>query len=159
MCVRVRGDVTCTCRHPVCAESRRALAPGRARRENDMCRVAEHARRDSSACCAKLGGDRRRCRPRQEDGRSMRRSLSFVLLGVAEAAQQTQLVQRKRENAIMPRSWRRKSDTPVTRALLYANAIAYVALFQRSGAFRALAKNDRMIKSSRLQSYRLLSSI
>ena len=88
----------------------------------------------------------------------MRRSLPFVLLGVAEAAQQTQLVQRKRENAIMPRSWRRKSDTPVTRALLYANAIAYVALFQRSGAFRALAKNDRMIKSSRLQSYRLLSS-
>ena len=88
------------------------------------------------------------------------RRLAFVLLGVAEAAQLqfTQLVQRKRENAIMPRSWRRKSDTPVTRALLYANAIAYVALFQRSGAFRALAKNDRMIKSSRLQSYRLLSS-
>lgn len=61
-------------------------------------------------------------------------------------------------SSLAPRVYRRQRKTPVTRALLYANGIAFVALFNRNGVFKALAKNDLMIRRSNAQSYRLLTA-
>lgn len=52
----------------------------------------------------------------------------------------------------------RQQSTPVTNFLLVANGVAFVALARRSTAFRALAKDDAMIRSNLAQSYRLVSS-
>ena len=54
--------------------------------------------------------------------------------------------------------YQRQRQTPVTNFLLCANGAAFVALFRRDAVFRALAKNDLMIRRSTVQSYRLVSS-
>lgn len=49
-------------------------------------------------------------------------------------------------------------EKPVTQWVLYANAATFVVLYRQGGLFRALAKNDAMIRRGGLQSYRLLSA-
>ena len=100
-----------------------------------------------------------------------RRALLAILV-LLQLGSSASFSQRKNSNAVVPCAaqpvanrqltrtpYKVQRSKPVTTWLLYANAATFVVLYRQGGLFRALAKDDRMLRrGGSFQSYRMLSA-